>query len=68
MKTKQSTTEVLSSETKPAIAGMRGYLSVADIKFRNTIKYLLFHEDYVTLNINQKITEKAFYIKNSIKI
>jgi len=31
------------------------------------MKYLLFHEDYIYLNINQKIQAKDFYIKHSLK-
>jgi|GEM_PF-6107129 len=30
------------------------------------MKYLLYHEDYISLNINQKIQAKAFYLKYSI--
>lgn len=57
----------MSSNTdKPTIALNAGYLSVADIKHKNAMRYLFFHEDYVTLNINRKITDKAFYIKHSI--
>lgn len=32
------------------------------------MKYLLNHEDYKSLNINQKIEAKSFYIKNSINL
>lgn len=51
---------------KPTIAPNAGYLSVAELKRKNAMKYLFYHEDYVSLNINQKITEKAFYIQHSI--
>ncbi len=30
------------------------------------MKYLLMHEDYITLNINQKIQAKYYYLKYSI--
>lgn len=55
-----------TTKKKQTIAPNAGYLSVADIKHKNAMRYLFFHEDYVTLNINQKITDKAFYIKHSI--
>lgn len=55
-----------TTKKKQTIAPNAGYLSVADIKHKNAMKYLFFHEDYVTRNINQKITDKAFYIKHSI--
>jgi hypothetical protein len=30
------------------------------------MKYLLLHEDYISLNINQKIQAKFFYLNYSI--
>ena len=30
------------------------------------MKYLLLHEDYISLNINQKINAKSLYIKYSL--
>jgi hypothetical protein len=32
----------------------------------NSFRYLLKHEDYISLNINQKIQAKYFYLENSI--
>lgn len=30
------------------------------------MKYLLLHEDYISLNINKKINAKSLYIKYSL--
>jgi len=37
------------------------------IKKNSEMKYLYFHEDYIDLNINQKIEAKKSYIKNTLK-